>query len=258
MTTVTPGTPFRAGPQGAAAAAHLPGSRRSRRLPDAQGAWRPVAALTVAALAVPSAMAYAELAGLSPVAGLYALLLPTVAYALLGSSRQLDRRPRGLALGARRRRGARARRGGQRRGGRARGDARAARRRVLPRRPARAARAGWPTTSPDPCSSATSTASPSCWSSASSAKLLGLDIDAADPLPQLVEMVASSATSSGATFAVGAGRARSSCCPLRYLTPRLPAAAARRRRRDRRLRGARPRGARASPSSATSRRACPS
>src|SRR5689334_16999985 len=34
-------------------------------------------------------MGYAEVAGLSPVAGLYALLLPTVAYALLGSSRQL-------------------------------------------------------------------------------------------------------------------------------------------------------------------------
>src|SRR5215210_3555260 len=48
-----------------------------------------VAALTVAALAVPAAMAYAELAGLTPVAGLYALLLPTLAYGLLGSSRQV-------------------------------------------------------------------------------------------------------------------------------------------------------------------------
>jgi MFS superfamily sulfate permease-like transporter len=37
----------------------------------------------VAALALPAAMAYA---GLSPVAGLYALLLPTVAYTLFGSS----------------------------------------------------------------------------------------------------------------------------------------------------------------------------
>src|SRR3954454_19912085 len=34
-------------------------------------------------------MGYAEVAGLSPVVGLYALLLPTIAYALLGSSRQL-------------------------------------------------------------------------------------------------------------------------------------------------------------------------
>jgi SulP family sulfate permease len=54
-----------------------------------------VAALTVAALAVPAAMAYAELAGLTPVAGLYALLLPTVAYALLGSSRQVIIGPEG-------------------------------------------------------------------------------------------------------------------------------------------------------------------
>jgi high affinity sulfate transporter 1 len=40
-------------------------------------------------------MAYAELAGLSPVAGLYALLLPAVAYAFLGSSRQLVVGPEG-------------------------------------------------------------------------------------------------------------------------------------------------------------------
>src|SRR5262245_8507224 len=54
-----------------------------------------VAGLTVAALALPSAMAYAELAGLSPVHGLYALLFPTVAYVLLGSSRPLVIGPEG-------------------------------------------------------------------------------------------------------------------------------------------------------------------
>jgi SulP family sulfate permease len=54
-----------------------------------------LAGVTVAALALPSAMAYAELAGLSPVNGLYALLLPTVAYLLLGSSRQLIVGPEG-------------------------------------------------------------------------------------------------------------------------------------------------------------------
>jgi sulfate permease, SulP family len=48
-----------------------------------------LAGVTVAALALPSAMAYAEVAGVSPVHGLYALLLPTVAYVVLGSSRQL-------------------------------------------------------------------------------------------------------------------------------------------------------------------------
>jgi SulP family sulfate permease len=54
-----------------------------------------VAGVTVAALAIPSAMAYAEVAGVSPVNGLYALLLPSVAYALFGSSRQLSIGPEG-------------------------------------------------------------------------------------------------------------------------------------------------------------------
>jgi SulP family sulfate permease len=54
-----------------------------------------IAGVTVAALAIPSAMAYAEVAGLSPVNGLYALLVPTVAYVLLGSSRQLVVGPEG-------------------------------------------------------------------------------------------------------------------------------------------------------------------
>lgn len=54
-----------------------------------------LAGVTVAALAVPSAMAYAEVAGLSAVNGLYALLLPTAAYVLLGSSRQLIVGPEG-------------------------------------------------------------------------------------------------------------------------------------------------------------------
>jgi high affinity sulfate transporter 1 len=54
-----------------------------------------LAGLTVAALAVPSAMAYAEVAGAPPVHGLYALLLPTVAYVLLGSSRHLVIGPEG-------------------------------------------------------------------------------------------------------------------------------------------------------------------
>lgn len=54
-----------------------------------------VAGVTVAALAVPSGIAYAQLAGMPPVAGLYALLLPAVAYALVGSSRQLSIGPEG-------------------------------------------------------------------------------------------------------------------------------------------------------------------
>jgi sulfate permease, SulP family len=70
----------------------------SQELPDYGGghARRDVlAGVTVAALALPSAMAYAELAGLSPVNGLYTLLLPAVVYVLLGSSRQLVIGPEG-------------------------------------------------------------------------------------------------------------------------------------------------------------------
>ena len=46
------------------------------------------AGLTVAALALPAGMAYAELAGLPVTAGLYALLLPVLVYAGLGATRR--------------------------------------------------------------------------------------------------------------------------------------------------------------------------
>jgi sulfate permease, SulP family len=49
-----------------------------------------VAGLTVAAYLVPQVMAYASLAGLPPVAGLWAVLAPLAIYAVLGSSRQLS------------------------------------------------------------------------------------------------------------------------------------------------------------------------
>jgi high affinity sulfate transporter 1 len=45
--------------------------------------------LSVAAVALPVGIAYAELAGFSPVVGLYASILPLIAYALFGTSRQL-------------------------------------------------------------------------------------------------------------------------------------------------------------------------
>lgn len=48
-----------------------------------------VAGLTTAIMLVPQAMAYALLAGLPPVVGLYASVLPLVAYAVFGTSRQL-------------------------------------------------------------------------------------------------------------------------------------------------------------------------
>jgi high affinity sulfate transporter 1 len=48
-----------------------------------------VAGVSVAAVAVPVAIAYSQLAGVPPAHGLYASILPLVAYALLGTSRQL-------------------------------------------------------------------------------------------------------------------------------------------------------------------------
>jgi len=57
-----------------------------------QRAWLPsdlLAGLSVAAIQVPTAVAYATLAGFRPETGLYASVLPVVAYAFFGSSRQL-------------------------------------------------------------------------------------------------------------------------------------------------------------------------
>jgi high affinity sulfate transporter 1 len=48
-----------------------------------------LAGLSVAAVALPVAVAYAVLAGFNPVVGLYSSILPLVAYALFGTSRQL-------------------------------------------------------------------------------------------------------------------------------------------------------------------------
>ncbi|MEV7623823.1 sulfate permease [Actinoplanes sp. NPDC089786] len=49
-----------------------------------------LAGITVAAYLVPQGMAYAGLAGLPPVAGLWAMLAPLAVYAVLGSSRHLS------------------------------------------------------------------------------------------------------------------------------------------------------------------------
>jgi MFS superfamily sulfate permease-like transporter len=55
------------------------------------------AGLSVAAVALPVAIAYAQLAGFPPVVGLYASILPLVAYAVFGTSRQLIVNPAGNA-----------------------------------------------------------------------------------------------------------------------------------------------------------------
>jgi high affinity sulfate transporter 1 len=48
-----------------------------------------IAGLSVAAVALPVGVAYAELAGFNPAVGLYSSILPLVAYAIFGTSRQL-------------------------------------------------------------------------------------------------------------------------------------------------------------------------
>jgi MFS superfamily sulfate permease-like transporter len=63
--------------------AHLLGYRREWFRHDL------VAGLSVAAVAVPIALAYAELVRFQPVVGLYASILPLIAYAVFGTSRLL-------------------------------------------------------------------------------------------------------------------------------------------------------------------------
>ena len=68
----------------------LPGLQRLRRYRRAWLGGDILAGVTVAAYLVPQVMAYSTLAGLPPVAGLWAILAPLAVYALLGSSAQLS------------------------------------------------------------------------------------------------------------------------------------------------------------------------
>jgi MFS superfamily sulfate permease-like transporter len=61
----------------------LPAYRRDWLLPDA------MAALAVWAVMVPEGMAYAAIVGVPPIMGLYTIIPPLIAYALLGTSRVL-------------------------------------------------------------------------------------------------------------------------------------------------------------------------
>lgn len=66
------------------------------RLASYDRAWlRPdvLAGLTVAAYLVPQVMAYAQLAGLDPVVGLWSAILPALVYALVGTSRHVSTGP---------------------------------------------------------------------------------------------------------------------------------------------------------------------
>ena len=217
-----PGSPFRPAGRDSALTRALP---IAKELPG----YRPrtarhdlLAAVTVAALAVPASMAYGELAGLSPVAGLYALLLPTVAYALLGSSRQLIVGPDGslsalvgasvLALAAA-------------------GSPEAATLAGILALlvagcfvVARVGRLGW---------IADYISRPVLVGYIHGVavvlvvgqlgKLLGVDVDALNPLPQLVEVGRELGDASAATCAVSV-LALGVLLPLRFLAPRVPAA----------------------------------
>ena len=61
----------------------LPGYRRNWVLPDL------LAGLAVWAVMVPESMAYAGIVGVPPIMGLYTIVPPLIAYALLGTSRLL-------------------------------------------------------------------------------------------------------------------------------------------------------------------------
>jgi SulP family sulfate permease len=68
----------------------LPGLKRLRSYRSAWLRGDIIAGITVAAYLVPQCLAYAELAGVQPIAGLWAILPPMLIYALLGSSPQLS------------------------------------------------------------------------------------------------------------------------------------------------------------------------
>lgn len=68
----------------------LPGFARLRRYRRSWLRYDVLAGVTVAAYLIPQVMAYAEVAGLPPVVGLWAIVGPLLVYAVLGSSRQLS------------------------------------------------------------------------------------------------------------------------------------------------------------------------
>jgi sulfate permease, SulP family len=69
---------------------YLPGLQQWRSYPKQWFRADLLAGLTVAAYLVPQCMAYGELAGVEPIAGLWAILPPMLIYAVFGSSPQLS------------------------------------------------------------------------------------------------------------------------------------------------------------------------
>lgn len=69
---------------------YLPGLRRLRSYQSDWLRGDALAGITVAAYLIPQCMAYAELAGVQPIVGLWAILPPMLIYTLIGSSPQLS------------------------------------------------------------------------------------------------------------------------------------------------------------------------
>jgi high affinity sulfate transporter 1 len=76
-----------AGPTGGGVGRWVPGVRTFRRYPRGWLANDLVAGLVLTAFLVPVGMGYAQAAGLPPITGLYATIVPLVVYAILGPSR---------------------------------------------------------------------------------------------------------------------------------------------------------------------------
>jgi sulfate permease, SulP family len=217
-----PGSPFRPAERPPLLQRVVPVSQELPRYQPGHGRRDVLAGITVAALALPSAMAYAELAGLSPVNGLYALLLPTVVYVLLGTSRQLVVGPEGsisalvaaavLPLAV---------------AGSAEAVELAGALAILVGAcflVARVLRLGWIAdyfSRPVLIGYLHGVAVVLVVSQLG--KLFGVDIDATNPLPQLGEFVRELGDASGVTLAVGVA-ALAVLLPLRFVAPRFPAA----------------------------------
>jgi SulP family sulfate permease len=216
------GSPFRPAERPPLLQRVVPVSQELPRYQPGHGRRDVLAGITVAALALPSAMAYAELAGLSPVNGLYALLLPTVVYVLLGTSRQLVVGPEGsisalvaaavLPLAV---------------AGSAEAVELAGALAILVGAcflVARVLRLGWIAdyfSRPVLIGYLHGVAVVLVVSQLG--KLFGVDIDATNPLPQLGEFVRELGDASGVTLAVGVA-ALAVLLPLRFVAPRFPAA----------------------------------
>src|SRR4051794_17239618 len=166
-------------------------------------------------------MGYAEVAGLSPVNGLYALLLPTVAYALLGSSRQLVVGPDGSVaalVGAIVLAGAATKADGPQIAGTLALLVGAC---FLVARLARLAWVADYLSRPVLVGYIHGVAAALVIGQLG--KLLGVHVDATNPVKQLVEVIGELPSTSLATLAVGAG-ALAILLPLRFRAPRVPAA----------------------------------